>query len=94
MIVAEFAATGSLSTAWFHALVAGNTWQPAIFGGVGVAPVAATQSTAAAAASAPARTFHPALAGVSLPVAEQTYGRAHGFLTVAEVDVPTPPRMP
>ena len=35
MIVAEFAATGSLSTAWFHALVAGNTWQPAIFGGVG-----------------------------------------------------------
>ena len=34
--VAELAATGSLSTRWFHAFVAGNTGQPPIFGGVGV----------------------------------------------------------
>src|SRR5690349_24692075 len=49
--VAESAATGSLSTRSFHAFVAGNTWQPASFGGAGVAPAAATQSRAAPAAS-------------------------------------------
>ena len=68
MIVAELAATGSLSTRSFHALVAGNTWQPPIFGGVGVAPVAASDSAAVAATSS--------------------------FLTVAEVDAPSRPRMP
>src|SRR5699024_6610825 len=51
MIVAELVATGSLSTRWFHALVAGNTWQPPIVGGVGVAPETASDSAAVAATS-------------------------------------------
>src|SRR5690349_24686562 len=49
--IAEFAATGSLSTRSFHAFVAGNTVQPPIVGGVGVAPVAASESAAVAARS-------------------------------------------
>src|ERR1044071_5248165 len=45
---AEFAATGSVSTRWFHAFVAGKSGQPPIVGDGAVAPASrATKARAA-----------------------------------------------
>src|SRR2546430_12819623 len=54
MIWAEFAATGTLSTRWFHGFVAGKSGQPPIVGAGAAAPASrATKAMAATFTYAP-----------------------------------------